>query len=92
MTIEVVKKNDEYTKEVWRFNMFDLNAVFIYWHKEIKPKGKRKWAIESHWNRQDRYGFKMIQEPVLPETIKSEVIQKIIEHIKVNTWDEWKTR
>ena len=51
MIIEIEKQIDAETKEVWSFNMFDLNAVFVAWHREVKPKGKRKWTIETFWDK-----------------------------------------
>ena len=40
MRIEIEKQIDAETKEVWSFNMFDLNAVFVAWYRETKPKRK----------------------------------------------------
>ena len=91
MKIIIEKQIDDYTKEVWSFNTFDLNAVFIAWHREVKPKGKRKWTIEKFW---DKYGRSthMSSEPVLTENIRSEVLSEMMKHIKVYTWDEWNAK
>ena len=90
MRIEVVRQIDTETNEVWSFHLFDLNAVFVAWHKETKPKGKRKWQITEFW---DKYGVsngQMSGEPILPEDIKNEALIKITERLRVFTWDEWK--
>ena len=92
MRIEIEKIIDSETKEVWSFNMFDLNAVFVAWHRETKPKGKRKWTIDKYWDRYARHVYDMVKEPDLPEIIRSEVVSEVMKHIKVNTWDEWKKR
>jgi len=86
----VEKQIDEYTKEIWAFNMFNLTAVFISYQRLIKPKGKRKWVIEKNWDKYTRSHFTNIDEPVIPEIIKSEITQEIIKQIKVKTWAEWK--
>ena len=92
MRIEVIKQIDTETREVWAFNMFDLNAVFVWWSRESKPKRKRNWIIEEFW---DNYGygrekFRMAQEPILPEVIRNEALLEVMKHIKVHTWNEWK--
>jgi hypothetical protein len=92
MRIEVEKQIDAETKEVWSFNMFDLNAVFVAWHREVKPKGKRKWTIEAFWDKYGRREYKMVEEPTLPLGIRAEVLDKVMEYVKVNTWSEWKAR
>lgn len=93
MRIEIEKQIDAETKEVWSFNMFDLNAVFVAWHIETKPKGKRKWTIEKFWDKYNhRRNIGMVQEPELPEDIKAQVKEEVIKKIKVLTWDEWKPK
>ena len=91
MKITIEKQINDHTKEVWFFNTFDLNAVFIAWHREVKPKGKRKQTIEKFW---DKYGRSthMSSEPVLTENIRSEVLSEMMKHIKVYTWDEWNAK
>jgi len=91
MRIEVQKQIDAETKEVWSFNVFDLNAVFVGWHREVKPKGKRKWVVEAFW---DKYGreHRMSEEPVLPENIRNEALSEVMKHAIVYTWDEWNGR
>ena len=86
--ITIEKQIDSETKEVWRFYMFDLNAVFIAWHKEIKPNGKRKWTVEKSWDKYNRHNN--ILEPVLPESIKQDVHAEVVKLIKVQTWSEFK--
>jgi hypothetical protein len=90
MRIEVEKQIDAETKEVWSFTMFDLNVVFVSWSRQVKPKGKRKWAIDKFWDKYQRRNFKMADEPLLPEIIRSEVLSEVIKFVKVKTWDEWK--
>jgi hypothetical protein len=92
MRIEITKQIDDETKEVWSFNMFDLNAVFIAWHREVKLKGKCKWTIESFWDKYGRREYAMATEPILPEIIRSEALSEIMKHIRVHTWSEWKTK
>ena len=92
MRIEVVKQIDAETKETWSFNMFDLNAVFVGWHKEVKPKGKLTWKIIEFWDKYGRREYKMSEEPILSLGIRSEVLDKVLENVKVNTWSEWKAR
>ena len=91
MRIEIIKQIDDETREVFCFNMFDLNAVFVTWHKETKTKGKRKWSIADFWDKYARVGQKMSTEPELPEIIRSEAISEIMKFVRVKTWDEWKT-
>jgi hypothetical protein len=89
MRFEIEKIIDNETKEFWVFNMFELNAVFVSWRIEKKPKRKRKWTIEKVWDKyQNRYG--MPKEPDLPEIIKNEALTVAISHVKVKTWNEWK--
>ena len=88
---KVIIKDAE-TKELWSFNMFDLNAVFVAWHREVKPKGKRKWTIEKFWDKYGRREYNMVSEPVLPEIIRSEVLSEVMKYVRVHTWDEWNAR
>lgn len=90
MRIEIEKQIDAETKEVWSFNMFDLNAVFVHWSREVKPKGKRKWTVVKFWDRYNRREYTMGSEPILPETIRSEVLSEVMKYVRVFTWDEWK--
>ena len=92
MRIEIEKQIDAETKEVWAFNMFGLTAVFVDWRIETKPKGKSKWVIEKFWNKYGRRECNMVQEPLLPEIIRSEVLLEVMKYVKVKTWDEWKDR
>ena len=92
MRIEIEKQINAETKEVWSFNMFDLNAVFIAWNRKTKSKGKRKWTVEKFWNKYGTREHGMVEEPVLPEIIRSEVLSEAMKYIRVHTWDEWKAR
>ena len=89
MQIQVKEQIDAETNEVWFFNMFDLNAVLVCWHKETKPKGKRTWKIVEFWDKYGRREWQMSKEPVLPDGIRKEALLQVIEKIKVKTWDEW---
>lgn len=92
MKVEIEKQIDAETKEIWSFNVFDLNAVFVSWHRKVKPKGKRKWTVNAFWDKySNRREYKMVSEPVLPETIKSEVLSEVMKCVRVRTWDEWKS-
>ena len=91
MRIEVEKQINNETREVWSFNTFDLNAVFVGWHREVKPKGKRKWTIEKYWDRYARRDFNMATEPEIPEIIRDEALTKLTQLLRVFTWQEWKS-
>jgi len=92
MRIEIKKEINAETREVWTFNMFYLNAVFVAWHKEVKPKGKRTWKIVEFWDNYGRKEFTMVNEPQLPDSVREEVLTEVLKWVKVNTWKEWKTR
>ena len=89
MRIEIIIPIDSETQEVYHFNTFDLTAVFIYYAKQIKPKGKRKWTNINWW---DKYNTRdsRIPEPELTEDVKSKVLSKAKESITVKTWAEYK--
>lgn len=91
MNITVEKQIDSETKEIWGFKLFDFNLVFTGWSLQKKPKGKRKWIIEKFWDKyHHRREFKMVEEPVLPDIIRSEALSEVFKHIRVKTWKEWK--
>jgi hypothetical protein len=91
MRFEIEKVIDNETKEFWTFNMFELNAVFVSWRVEKKPKGKRVWKIEKFWDKyRCRDGYRMVIEPELPEIIRNEALSIAISYLKVKTWNEWK--
>lgn len=90
MRIKIEKQIDAETKETWTFLMFDLNAVFVAWHREVKPKGKRKYVIEKFWDNYGRREYTMVAEPILPEIIRSEALSEAIKYVRVRTWNEWK--
>jgi hypothetical protein len=90
MRIEIEQQIDAETKEVYSFNLIDTTAVFIGWNKQVKPKGKRVWKTEFWW---DRYNLRSCNanEPELPEIIRSQALDKVIERCRVKTWAEWKS-
>ena len=90
MQLEIKVEIDAETNEYWGFNLFDLNVIFVRYHKEYKPKGKRKWQIVSFWDKYQRQSYNMISEPNLPPEIKERALNEITAKIKVRTWDEWK--
>jgi hypothetical protein len=91
MRIDIVKQIDKDTREIWGFNTFDFNAVFVRWHKEVKPKNKRKWVMIDFWDKYSRRHPMMSEEPILPEAIKSEALNELTKFVRVRTWDEWKS-
>lgn len=86
MRIEVEKQIDAETKEVWSFDMFDLNAVFVAWRREKKQKDNYKWVIEEFRSES------IDEETVLSEIIRNEALSKIMEHIRIYTLSEWKAK
>ena len=88
--IEIERQIDEQTKEFWSFNVFDLCAVFVSWHRETKPKGKKTWKKDMFWDNYSRRDFYASNEPELPQDIKDEVLKEVIKRISVKTWNEWK--
>jgi hypothetical protein len=90
MRINVTVDLSKTEKEVYGFNLFDLNAVFVTYHKEEIPAGKRKWRIVSFWDNYSREStIKM--PPALPDEIKALAFMKVQELIKVKTWAEYKS-
>ena len=88
MKIEVKIKVDEKTNHVYGFNMFELTAVFVTYHEEVKPKGKRVWRITEFW---DNYGRNStIPQPELPELIKHYALLEVQKRVEVKTWKEYK--
>ncbi len=88
--IEVVIDIDKENQELYGFNLFDLTAVFVRYHKQVKPKGKRKWTSAKFWNKYMERESNIVQ-PELPQSIKELAHQKVQELIKVKTWSEWKS-
>ncbi len=89
MRIEIQVEIDITTREAYVFNLFDnLKLVFVGYFKEIKPKGKRKWTTEKFWDKYSRNSN--IDEPVLNDEIKEQVLLKAQSQIKVLTWKEYK--
>lgn len=85
--IIVEKTVDERTRETWIFNTFDLDAVFVYYGREIKAKGRRKWVVDKSW---DKYGRDQPTQPILPEIIRSKALSQMISQLRILTWEEWK--
>ena len=90
--INIEVQIDQETRETWYFHMFDLNAVFVYWKREIKPKGKRKWIIERSWDKYKERDLNSTPRPELPEIIRSQALSEVMKMIRVYTWDEWKKK
>ena len=89
MVIEVIQEIDNETRDVWRFNILDLNAVFVHWHKETKPKGKRIWRVGEYWDSYRRRDSS-VPEPTLPAEIREKAFTEFSKLIKVQTWYEYK--
>lgn len=91
MRVEVTKEVNEHLRQTWKFNMFDLNLVFVGYVVEEKPPRKRKWRITEKWDKYERRCENTIkEEPKLEEHIKRDALEKAQSMIKVMTWDEWK--
>lgn len=91
MRISVIRQIDEFTREVFDFNVFDTLLVFVKYTIESKPKGKRIWRTEGSW---DYYLGRMNTikaEPELPNEVKNLAKEKFFELVKVLTSEEWKT-
>lgn len=94
MRIEVINNLSEKnilevdTREVYSFNLFNLNAVFVEFHKEIRPKRKRNWRIVDYWSKYDSRKNN-IEEPELPEIIKSQALTEVFKLVKIKTWNEY---
>ena len=84
-----VEKNEAETKEIWRFTIIDLTAVFTGYFVYTKPKGKRKWQLIKSWDKYSKR-YSSIEEPQLPMHVRSEVLPKLMEMCKVKTWQEHK--
>lgn len=91
MRIEIEKQIDAETIESWYFNTFDFNIVFVEWVKKVKPKGKRKWIVEKHWDNYNKRSSSA-SEPVLTDIIRNEALTEAYKLIKVQTWNEWKSK
>jgi hypothetical protein len=91
MRVDIERPIDEYTRETYQFNVFDLNAVFVGYVVETKPKRAKKWKVDGLWDKyRDRDSS--LEEPKLPQGIIDEVIETITSKICVLTWAEWKSK
>jgi len=91
MRIEIEKNIDAETREIWVFTSFNLDAVFVEWRKEVKPKGKRKWYVSLVWDKYARNHNCSAHEPALPDEIREAALVEFTKLVKVKTWNEWKS-
>lgn len=89
MRITLINELDDFNREVYGFNVFDFNIVFVEYSKEEKPKGKRTWKRTQWW---DNYRLRdsTCQEPPLTFEIRQIALEKVSSYLKVLSWDEWK--
>ena len=92
MTIEITKQIDATCREVYTFEFFDDTYICLHsFTEEHKAFNKRMWIVKEEWRRiNDRYNT--IEEPILDDFIKSEVLRKAKEALQVITWSEYKNR
>ena len=88
MYIEIILDIDSETRKVYSFNLFDLTVVFVKYHKESKPKGKRIWTNIEVWDKYARDN--RIPEPELTMNIRDLALEKTKNLIVVKTWSEFK--
>jgi hypothetical protein len=81
---------DKNTKEQWRFNIMDLNVVFVGWIQLTRPQGKRKWIADKWWDKYGRSRDFSHEEPELPKHIKQMALERVQSMVTVKTWNEWK--
>lgn len=87
--IEIIKQIDDRTREVWRFTQFGCDIVAVYYAKETKEKGKRKWLVFEYWNKYDRHRWGRIdQHPPLTLEVKQLALDAFIGKLRVCTWEE----
>lgn len=89
MRIEVEKIINETLKEVYYFNQFDFNIVFVEYLKFQKVK--RTWTKIECWDNYDKRNC-TIEQPILSEEIKNLAYQETVKYIKVQTFAEWKNK
>lgn len=92
MRISVENLINTELKEVFTFNQFDLNIVFVEYLVMEKPKGKRLWKVTNKWDKYSRTDYIQLHEPILSEDIKDLVLKKTVEQIKILTFKEWKQK
>lgn len=89
MRINVDVFQSQYKKYVYGFNLFGLNAVFVQYTIEEKPKGKRLWKVTGIWDKYDsRRGA--LTEPELTPDIRRQCLEEVTKLISVNNWAEWR--
>ena len=89
MRIEVEIIIDSETREYYGFNLFEcMNCIFVTYHQESKPKGKRTWKRTKFWDKYSRQST--IQEPELTQNVRELALEKAKSLIKVKTWKEWR--
>lgn len=89
MRIEVEVNIDSENREYYEFNLFDcMTCVFVTYHHESKPKGKRIWRITKFWDKHSRDST--MQEPELSLNIRELALEKAKSLITVKTWKEWR--
>jgi len=91
MYFEIEKEITPEERDIYKFNVFDHNAVFVGLSREIKPKGKRKWQRVQWW---DKYNARdcNLPQPELTLGIRAEALEIMQSMCKVSTWDEWKAK
>ena len=81
---------DDYKRNVWIFNAFDFNIVFVGFQKEEKPPRKRLWRITKKWGKYSHRDNNITEPIYIPNHVKEKVRTEILNKIKVITWEEWK--
>jgi hypothetical protein len=87
--MEIVNQISDTEREVYRFHTIGSVHVFSGYYFDIKPKGKRKWRIEKHWDRLDNRGSN-VPEPNLPDGIRELAMKEAMKYVFVKTWSEYK--
>ena len=90
MRVNVISELNKEERQVWEFNLFDLNLVLVGYRYEKKPKGKRKWRSEYFWDIYNERGSTMKERPVLVGSIRRRALKQVQKLIRVLTWKEWK--
>lgn len=91
MRIEIRKTIDSETAEQYLFNVFDLTAVFVGYHKEVKPPNKRKFRIIECWDSYSSHNS-TVPEPELPEDVKYQALAKLQSLVNIKTWAEFQRK
>jgi hypothetical protein len=90
MNIEIIKQVEELTFEKWRFYLKDnniyLDAYFLM-SKESKKHRNFK-IIKSYERLRERYATMKEDEVPFSDELKSEVLAKYVDTIKVIKWSE----